>query len=98
MRVTDVQIFPAGGGDRGLEAEVELDGLLVVRGIRIRRGRCGDGLEFPGRNGRDWVDLRQPALVKAVRRAVFEKLAVARASAADHDAVCAGEADAGRAA
>jgi len=77
MRITKVKIFPKKPGSSidGAEAEVELDGVLALRGIWIRRSRFGNFLTFPSYGARSFVDLLEPAFAKTLRHSVMNAYA-----------------------
>ena len=74
MRITQIRIFPvrSGTSEAGAEAEVVLDGMLALRGIRIRRTRFGPFLTFPAHGARSTMDFIEPAFAKSLRKAVLE--------------------------
>ena len=76
MRITDIRIRERGApGPEGIEAEVELDGVLTLRGIRVRNSRFGRFLVFPAQGTRSFVDFVQPSFAKTLRDSVLAAFA-----------------------
>lgn len=73
MRITKVHILTRGAANPSgtAEAEVELDGMLTLRGFRLRRNRFGCFLAFPAAGTQSLVRLVQPAFARSLRESVL---------------------------
>ncbi len=73
MRITNIHILSYGSANPSgtAEAEVELDGVMTLRGFRIRKNRLGYFLAFPVQGTQRLVDLIQPAFARVLRQSVL---------------------------